>query len=87
MATKRLPQRRMSTADRKVLEKVLATLERARDVINDPATPETKVVRIGAILEAFKYGRPLHAPPEVVGFLNRSARPSTENHPAAHQAA
>ena len=54
MATKRLPQRRMSTADRKVLEKVLATLERARDVINDPATPETKVVRIGAILEAFK---------------------------------
>jgi len=48
MATKRLPQRRMSTADRKVLEKVLATLERARDVINDPATPETKVVRIGA---------------------------------------
>jgi hypothetical protein len=58
MATKRLPQRRMSTADRKVLEKVLATLERARDVINDPATPETKVVRIGAILEAFKYGRP-----------------------------
>jgi hypothetical protein len=58
MATKRLPQRRMSTADRKVLEKVLATLERARDVINDPATPETKVVRIGAILKAFKYGRP-----------------------------
>jgi hypothetical protein len=60
MATKRSPQpkRRMSTADRKFLEKVLASLERARDVINDPATPETKVVGIGAILEAFKYRRP-----------------------------
>ena len=48
----------MSKADRQLAEKVITVLERARDVINDPATPETKVYKIGAILEAFKYRRP-----------------------------
>jgi hypothetical protein len=50
--------KQMTKADRKFLEKVVAVLERARDVINDPATPETKVYKIGAILETFKYRRP-----------------------------
>ena len=71
MATKRVPQpkRRMSAGDRKFLEKAITVLERARDVISDPATPETKVARIGALLEAFKYRRP----PEVSGLLTSLA--------------
>jgi hypothetical protein len=59
MARSRAPRpKQMSKADRQFLEKVVAVLERARDVINDPATPEKKVQKVGAILEAFKYRRP-----------------------------
>ena len=49
----------MSKADsRRLGEKVIAVLERAKDVINDPATPDETVQKLGAILEAFKYRRP-----------------------------
>jgi hypothetical protein len=45
----------MSKADRRLLENLIVVRERARDLMNDPATPATKA---GAILKAFTYRRP-----------------------------
>lgn len=70
MRAPKTPRKRtMTKTDKRLVADVLAALERARDVINDPATPMEKVYKIGAILEAYKYRRPpfAHRPKSLDG--------------------
>ena len=64
MGTKRAPhpKHRISKSQLRLAEHVIALLEHAKDLINDPATPDATVQKIGAILEAYRYRRPPFTP-------------------------